>query len=131
MRLLLDTHALLWLLEDDRRLGRGARTAILDAKNDVFVSIVSFWEIAVKCRIGKLGALDIDAVIAAVSAFGLDMLALESRHIVELARLPFYPDHRDPFDHQLIAQAIAENLTFLTEDRNASRYPTALMACSA
>ncbi len=131
MRLLLDTHALLWLLQDDHRLGSEARAAILDRGNDVFVSIVTFWEIAVKVRVGKLGPLDIEAVIATVTAHGLELLALEPRHIAALAGLPLFPDHRDPFDHQLIAQAIAENLTFMTEDRNAPRYKATVMACSA
>ena len=131
MRLLLDTHSLIWLVADDARIGEHAREAIIDPGNDVFVSIVSFWEIAVKIRIGKLGQLDLKEIMAAVTAHGLGLLNLEPNHIAALLALPFYPDHRDPFDHQLIAQAIAESLVFVSEDRNAPRYPVQLMTCSA
>ncbi len=130
MRLLLDTHALIWLVEDDPRLHDKARDAILDPANDVFVSIVSFWEIAVKIRVGKFAGPDVEKLMAAVTGHGLTLLPFEPRHIVELLRLPFYPDHRDPFDHQLIAQAIAEALVFVSEDENTSRYAVRRTTCS-
>ncbi|MEI7610166.1 MAG: type II toxin-antitoxin system VapC family toxin [Rhodospirillaceae bacterium] len=130
MRLLLDTQSLIWLVENDTRIGERARQAIIDPGNDVFVSIVSFWEIAVKIRIGKLGPLDLKEIMAAVTTHGLELLNLEPNHIAALLALPFYPDHGDPFDHQLIAQAIVESLVFVSENRNAPRYPVQLMACS-
>jgi PIN domain nuclease of toxin-antitoxin system len=118
------------LLEDDGRLEAQARAAIIDPDNDVLVSIVSFWEIAVKIRLGKLGRPDLEKMMEAVTAHGLELLPLEPRHIAELVKLPFYPDHRDPFDHQLIAQAIADELIFVSEDLNAQRYPVQNMTCS-
>jgi PIN domain nuclease of toxin-antitoxin system len=130
MKFLLDTPALIWLLEDDGRLEAQARAAIIDPGNDVFVSIVSFWEIAIKMRIGKLGGTDLEKVMEAVTAHGLELLHLEPRHIAELIKLPFHPDHRDPFDHQLIAQAITDDLVFISEDLNAQRYPVRRMSCS-
>jgi PIN domain nuclease of toxin-antitoxin system len=130
VKLLLDTHALIWLVEDDARMGKQAREAIVEPGNDVFVSIVSFWEIAVKIRIGKLKKVDLEKVMVAVTSHGLELLHLEQHHITELIKLPFHLDHRDPFDHQLIAQAIAEDLIFVSNDRNTLRYPVKRIACS-
>lgn len=131
MRFLLDTHALLWLLEDDRRLGRSTRDAITDPTNNVFVSIVSLWELAVKIRVGKLRIMDIEDVFRALLVNRLNLLALDVSHIAQMLRLPKFADHRDPFDVQLIAQAIVENLTFVSGDRHASRYGVELLACGA
>ena len=127
MRLLLDTHALLWWLADDAQLGRQARRLIEDAGNDVLVSVASFWEIVVKIRIGKLVA-EIGAIAHAVNREGFAVLGIATPHLLTLAGLPMH--HRDPFDHLLIAQAIAEDASFVSEDRNASRYPVRLVRCS-
>jgi PIN domain nuclease of toxin-antitoxin system len=131
VRLLLDTHAFLWLLKNDERLGRTARGAIFDPANNVFVSIVSLWELAVKIRVGKLRIMDMEDVFRALLVYKLDLLPLEFSHLSQMLRLPKFPDHRDPFDQQLIAQALAENLTFVSEDRNVPRYAVPLLACSA
>lgn len=130
MRVLLDTHALIWLITDEPRLGKAARAVILDPANDVFVSIVSFWEMAIKMRAGKLGGIGLEKVMQAVTAHGVTQLPLAPHHILALLKLPVYPDHRDPFDHQLLAQAIAERLVFLTEDRNAVRYDVRRLGCT-
>jgi len=130
VKLLLDTHALVWLIADDARIGRQAREVIIDPGSEVFVSIVSFWELAVKIRIGKLKKVELEKVMSAVLSYGFALLHLEPRHVLELIKLPFHPDHRDPFDHQLIAQAIAEDLIFVSEDRNTLRYPVQRIACS-
>ena len=128
--MLLDTHALIWLLTDDRRLGSTAREAVLNPANEVFVSIVSLWEMAVKIRIGKLTAVDLDEVFRAVIEHGLNLLSLELPHLSEMLRLPRHAEHRDPFDHQLVAQALVENLIFVTNDHNARRYDVQLLGCS-
>jgi PIN domain nuclease of toxin-antitoxin system len=127
VRLLLDTHSLLWWLADDARLGDAARELIADPANDVFVSTVSLWEIVVKVRIGKLAA-DIGEIAQAVDAQGLQLLDIGLAHLTGLAALPTH--HRDPFDHLLIAQAIAEDLTFLTQDANAPAYPVTVISCA-
>ncbi len=127
MRLLLDTHALLWWLADDDRLGSQARELIEDPGNDVLVSVASLWEIVVKVRVGKLEA-DISEVADAVPAEGFTLLGISTAHLVTLATLPKH--HRDPFDHLLMAQAIEEDATFISEDRNSSRYPIRLVTCS-
>ena len=105
MRLLLDTHALLWWLNDDERLGSHARRLIGDPENDVLVSAVSLWEITVKLRIGKLDA-DIEEIVAILPDQGFDRLDITDAHLIALATLPLH--HRDPFDHLRMAQAVAE-----------------------
>lgn len=105
MRLLLDTHALLWWLNDDAKLGNHARGLIGDSENDVLVSVVSLWEITVKLRIGKLDA-DLEEILAILPAQGFDRLDISDAHLIALAALPLH--HRDPFDHLLMAQAVVE-----------------------
>jgi PIN domain nuclease of toxin-antitoxin system len=127
VKLLLDTHALLWWLADDEQFGRRAKGLVEDPANDVLVSMVSLWEIAVKVRVGKLQA-DIREIADAVEKEGFTLLEIGVAHLLTLAGLPVH--HRDPFDHLLIAQAITEDATFVSEDRNSARYPARIMTCS-
>jgi PIN domain nuclease of toxin-antitoxin system len=127
MRLLLDTHALLWWLSDDGRLGPQARALIEDPANDVLVSVVSLWEIAVKVRIGKLQA-NLREIVESVGREGFSPLDISMSHLLTLVGLPKH--HRDPFDHLLIAQAITESAALVSEDRNAPRYDVRLVTCS-
>jgi PIN domain nuclease of toxin-antitoxin system len=120
LRLLLDTHVLLWWLDLNPKLADHTRALIDDPKNEAMVSIVSFWEIAVKVRVGKLKA-DIAAIASIVEGQRLTRLPVEDAHLQTLLRLPRH--HGDPFDHLLIAQAIAEGAGFVTGDRAAARYP--------
>jgi PIN domain nuclease of toxin-antitoxin system len=128
VRYLLDTHALLWWLANDRRLGPEARDAIADPSNAILVSAISLWEILIKIRVGKLEA-DINAIERAVDRERFDRLPIAPAHLKALTALPQH--HRDPFDHLLIAQAIAENATLLSEDQRMALYPVPLMRCSA
>src|SRR5437870_13618258 len=116
MRLLLDTHALLWWLDGDRRLSRRARTAVRNAENTVFVSAASAWEITTKARLGKLpGAADVAADVAgAVSSQGFSELEITVLHAQRAGGLP--GAHRDPFDRMLIAQAHLEDLPVVSDD---------------
>lgn len=127
MRLLLDTHALLWWLNDDAKLGTRARDLIGNSENDVLVSVVSLWEITVKLRIGKLDA-DIEEILAILPDQGFDRLDITDAHLVALAALPFH--HRDPFDHLLMAQAIGEGAHFVSQDRNVALYGIPFVTCS-
>lgn len=127
MRVLLDTHALLWWLTDDIQLGRQARELVEDPGNDVLISVVSLWEIVVKTRVGKLEA-DIKEIMDAVEQEGFTLLDIGIAHLLSLVGLPMH--HRDPFDHLLIAQAISEDATFVSEDRNTARYPVRMVRCS-
>ncbi len=124
MRLLLDTHVLLWWLSDDRRLPERARSAIADPGSEVLASVASLWEIVVKVRVGKLDA-DIAAIERAVIDEGFTRLAISPSHLAALAVLP--RQHRDPFDHLLIAQAISEDALLVTEDQAMHRYPVNLL----
>lgn len=125
MRLLLDTHALIWSLHRPERLSRQAHELLSDAANEVMASAVSLWEIAVKKRTGKL-EVDLGLIMAGLAEQGFARLGLEDRHLRTLLGLPFH--HRDPFDHLLIAQAIAEDALFVTRDKIAARYPITVVA---
>ena len=120
MRLLLDTHVLLWWLSDDDRLGQHVRELIADPANDVLVSVASLWEIQVKVRVGKLTA-DLQDILSEIEAQAFELLPIKQTHLVRLGTLPAH--HRDPFDHLLIAQAIIEDATFVSEDRHTPNYP--------
>ena len=125
MRLLIDTHVLLWTLLEPERLNPKARELLVDPEHEVLASIVSLWEIAVKKRTGKLQA-ELGSIIDGIAQQGFDRLGLQDAHLRTLLRLPFH--HRDPFDHLLIAQAIAERAAFVTGDRLAHRYPVELVS---
>ena len=127
MKLLLDTHALLWWLSDDDQLGPHARDLIADPANDVSVSVVSLWEIQVKTRVGKLSA-ELRDILREIEAQAFTLLPIAPAHLLRLGNLSAH--HKDPFDHLLIAQAIEERLTFLSQDRHTHRYPVQLVRCS-
>lgn len=126
MKLLLDTHALLWWLADDPRLGHDARRAIEDPTNQILVSDVSLWEIAIKVGIGKL-RVDVGAAVEAIRSRGLEQLGLRPPHLTTLAALERH--HRDPFDHMLVAQALVEGATLMTDDAQLTAYPIARTGC--
>jgi PIN domain nuclease of toxin-antitoxin system len=116
VRLLLDTHALLWWDEGDK-LDRQARRAI-EAAAEVFVSAVSAWEIAIKTALGRLAP--VRTVAEAIEECGFQELPVTVRHAAQVARLPLH--HRDPFDRLLIAQAKVEQLTVVTRNPAFRRY---------
>lgn len=118
MRLLLDTHVLLWSLTDSPRLGTRARKAIVDPDNLVFASAVSVWEIAIKRRLKKLDAPK--TVGAAIQQTQFIPLPLTIAHAEKAGDLPLH--HADPFDRALIAQAQMEGLTLITDDKEILRY---------
>lgn len=116
MRILLDTHALLWWLVGDERLSQQARGAIADTDNEIFVSAASAWEVATKFRIGKLpdaGPLAVDFG-REVRAQGFLPLAVTLEHGAAAGALP--GAHRDPFDRMLIAQARSERMALISNE---------------
>lgn len=117
MRLLLDTHVVLWELEGSRRVSRAAQEAIEQAAELLF-SVVSFAEIGMKAAIGKL-AVPRD-LREHVLRSGVQILRLDADHGLAVADLPMH--HRDPFDRLLIAQARSEQLTIVTADRRIADY---------
>ena len=116
MRLLLDTHTLLWWLDGDRRLSRRARTAIADEDNLVLVSAASAWELATKARLGKLpGAVDVATDVAGcLSRQGFQELPITVHHAQRAGSLKI--EHRDPFDRMLIAQSQMEDLPIVSNE---------------
>ena len=118
MRLLLDTHAFLWWVFADPKLSRRARLAISDDEdNDVLISAASAWEITTKFRIGKLPHAGVVAndIAAAVTAEGFGNLPISVRHAQRAGSLA--GQHRDPFDRMLMAQALVDNLTVVSNER--------------
>jgi len=122
VRLLLDTHALLWWLDGDRRLSPRARRAISNKSNTVLVSAASAWEITTKARLGKLsGALDVAADVAGcVASQAFTSLDITILHAQRAGGVP--GEHRDPFDRILIAQAQLEDIAVVTDDEVFEEY---------
>lgn len=124
MNLLLDTHVLLWAIDQPEHLDETAREAIRDSHNRVVVSAASAWEIAIKRGLGKLR---FDADLAEMlDAVGFDPLAVGFEHARVAGALPAV--HRDPFDRVLVAQAQVEALTLVTRDAVFDRYDVLTMA---
>jgi PIN domain nuclease of toxin-antitoxin system len=123
VRLLLDTSAFLWWLENDDRLGPIARSAIADPENEAYVSSASAWEISVKRASGKLEA-DFD-VAASLEPNSFLPLTIDIAHAVAAGELPRH--HKDPFDRMLVAQAQLENLTLVTDDPEIGKYEVDLL----
>jgi PIN domain nuclease of toxin-antitoxin system len=128
LKFLLDTHVLLWALGDPDRLRAETHRTLAEAGNEVFVSLISLWEIVVKVRVGKLQA-DIASVTAQMApASKIQLLGVSPRHLYALNGLPLHERHRDPFDHLIIAQAISDGMTLVTSDQNAGLYQVLTLA---
>jgi len=125
MRLLLDTHALLWWLAGDERLSTSARAAIADPANTVYVSAASAWEVATKHRRGKLpgaGPMAVDFAREVVNQ-GFAPLDITLEHGQDAGALP--GPHRDPFDRMLVAQARAERMVLVSNEEIFDAYAVA------
>lgn len=120
MRLLLDTHALVWSLLEPERIPARLRATLIDPGHTVYVSAASIWEVAIKAGLGKL-AFPLDRLEAITDEAGFSELPVTSAHALEVRHLPLH--HRDPFDRLLIAQAQHERLTLVTRDPDVRRYP--------
>jgi len=122
VRALLDTHVLLWWLLGERALSTTARTAMADAGNEILVSAASAWEISIKYKQGKLPAATrfIADLEGAIAAEGFAALPVTIGHGERAGSLPLH--HKDPFDRMLIAQALAESLTLVSNERLFDRY---------
>ena len=116
MKLLLDTHTLLWFIAGSSQLGATARTFIEDAANEKYVSIASLREIAIKISVGKMSLAALFDVLFPhqLQINGFELLPIKINHASAITTLPFH--HRDPFDRIMIAQAIEENMNFISID---------------
>ena len=121
MRLLLDTHFILWWQADHPRLSTTVREMIEQASEVVFVSRASLWEIAIKANQGKL-RLNLAEFVCKVEENGFQWLDIRNEHLLVVASLPLFDDHKDPFDRLLVAQSLTESLILLTTDAKLARY---------
>ena len=123
MRVLLDTAAFLWAVSDDPEFSQEAREVFTNPGNEIYLSSVSAWEIAVKHALGKLPLPEPPGRFVPLQRkqHGIDPLQLDEDAALHLSRLPLL--HRDPFDRMLVCQAIVNHLTILTPDELIQQYP--------
>lgn len=124
MTYLLDTHVLLWWMSGNERLALSTRELIKSSGSRILVSVASIWEILVKVRSGRLDA-NLSEIEQTIDDDAFELLGVAPAHLRALLTLPAY--HRDPFDHLLVAQAIAENAILITDDRMMRQYPVRLL----
>ena len=125
MRLLLDTHILLWWLKKPNRIKEPALKAIRNPRNTVYYSSINIWEIVVKSSLGKLPSVRRKDVMDALQADHFMSLPVSPDHAWAVMSLPHH--HRDPFDRMLVAQALDESLTLVTRDDKLKPYAARLM----
>lgn len=124
MRLLLDTHALIWFLGTPEKLPIPAHRAIKSAENEVYASVASAWEIAIKHAIRRL-EFDVRVLGEGLTASGIQLLGISLPHAAQVAALPRH--HGDPFDRMLVAQALCESMILVSRDRALARYGVKLL----
>ena len=122
MKCILDTHALLWILSDDKRLSKNAQTQFLDIKNTIYLSMASIWEISIKVSLNKLEIKSSLETLVEKHIIENDILLLNIKpeHVYPLAKLPFH--HRDPFDRLIVSQAIYEKMPIISSDKDFDLY---------
>ncbi len=122
MKALLDTHALIWYLLDDARLGKVPLTFIKSGENELLVSVASCWELAIKCSLGKitLGQPFEKFIWPQLRANGFELFQISEEHLNRVGTLP--PHHRDPFDRLLIGQALVEQIPIVSADSALDAY---------
>lgn len=125
MKLLLDTHTLLWLVDGDAQLTQPARNAIADPANELFISVATTWELAIKTTKAPKPLIlsdPLDVYLAKwLPVYGVNVLAIGQAHALGVLTLPDH--HRDPFDRIMIAQALCEGMTLVSGDGHVSSYP--------
>ncbi len=122
MRYLLDTHAFLWFVLDDKRISTKAKSIIKDSKNEIYFSAASAWEIAIKTKLDRLkikGDLE-SFIIEQLSTNSFVPLSITISHSLYTERLPQF--HKDPFDRIIIAQSKIEKLSLISKDKNIKKY---------
>ena len=127
MRVLVDTHTFLWALLQDHRLSATAKQVLTSREHELYFSLVSLWEIAIKMKIGKLNTVgsSVTYLRDEMVEYNMELLPIRYEHILQLERLPLH--HAEPFDRLLIAQAVADSLPILTHDEKFPLYPVKLI----
>jgi len=122
MRLLLDTHALIWHYEANAALSEEARKLIDAPDSQLFISVASLWELVIKLGLGKLTLRkDVQAIVNLYQDAGARLLPVNLEHVLAVQTLPWH--HRDPFDRLLVAQALQEDLVLISNDHKLNDYP--------
>lgn len=125
MQILLDTHILIWFLEGNNLLSTKRQKLLSQAQNDVYISIASLWELAIKISIGKITlSKSLFQVIQQLGVENIEILPILPQHVLQVETMPFH--HRDPFDRIIIAQAQVENLTIISDDTEFANYSVKL-----
>jgi len=118
MNILLDTHSLIWYTEENLLLSALSVALITNPNNNIFVSIVSFYEIAIKLNLGKLKTENtIDYFFVEIIKKKIAVLPITHKYLSRYVSLPLFADHKDPFDKLIIATAMEEQLTVITTDK--------------
>jgi PIN domain nuclease of toxin-antitoxin system len=126
MKLLLDTHSIIWFSENDPRLPENIKLIIEQPDTECWVSIASFWEIAIKVSLNKLQIQQsLSTFEKLLKTANINILQIEIKHTEELLNLPYH--HKDPFDRILIAQALCEDFLIVTKDENFSAYSVKIL----
>jgi PIN domain nuclease of toxin-antitoxin system len=127
MNILLDTHILLWFLNDNENLSEKVKSQVENPQNSVLVSIVSLWKISIKINLSKL-KLDIpfEQLFHEIENLNIEILNIKREHLIVLKELEF--KHRDPFDRLIISQAISENLYVASNDKTFAEYEINLIS---
>jgi len=119
---LIDTQALIWFVEDDRKLPAGIKAVMESGGSRLLVSVASLWEMAIKMSLNKLVLSgDFASTVARIQENGFELLPVEPEHLITLTTLDYI--HRDPFDRVIIAQAITEGIPVVISDEVFARYP--------
>ncbi len=117
MRLLLDTHTLLWFLDDNPKLSPKAKALIENIENQVFISMATWFEISIKLSIGKLTLPDsLAETIIKSTSNSLTTIEISHEHVIKYQQLPLFEEHRDPFDRLIIATAVTEGFDIVSAD---------------
>lgn len=121
MSYLIDTQILIWLFISPQKLPPKVLKILKNIENDIFVSNVSIWEIAIKTSIGKLNLpFELKNIVQEISEMSVLILDITSEHLIKVADLPFH--HKDPFDRLLISQSLVENIPLISADDNFKQY---------
>ncbi|MCE7068047.1 type II toxin-antitoxin system VapC family toxin [Dyadobacter sp. CY326] len=123
MAYLLDTHVVLWALDEENRLSSKSKRIISDAKSSCFVSVISFFEMAIKKKIGKLElSKSVAEYIQELERIGIIILPISNAALDNYESVPFMAGHGDPFDRLILSIALSENLTVISADDKFEKY---------
>ena len=128
MKYLLDTQVVIWALENNPKLSKTLKQTINDSAHDIFMTVVSLWEIAIKRSIGKLDLnYELEDIQSQITHVQVKILPITMKHLIAVESLKFVGKHRDPFDRLMISQAIVEEMTLISSDPQFKNYSVELL----